>query len=44
MVIKETQNDDLTNVMQEIIETYGDQMSDVAVTLCQELVRGHTVF
>ena len=38
MVIKETQNDDLTNVMQELIETYGDQMGDVAISLCQELV------
>ena len=40
MVIKETQNDDLTSVMQELIETYGDQMADVAVSLCQELVSG----
>ena len=39
MVIKETENDDLTNVMQELIETYADQMGDVAISLCQELVR-----
>ncbi len=39
MVIKETENDDLTNVMQELIETYADQMGDVAVELCKELVR-----
>ena len=39
MVIKETENDDLTNVMQELIETYADQMGEVAVGLCQELVR-----
>ena len=38
MVIKETENDDLTNVMQELIETYADQMGDVAISLCQELV------
>lgn len=40
MVIKETENDDLTNVMQELIETYADQMGEVAVGLCQELVGG----
>ena len=38
VVIKETENDDLTNVMQELIETYADQIGDVAVNLCQELV------
>ena len=37
-MIKETENDDLTNVMQELIETYADQMGEVAVNLCQELV------
>ncbi len=41
MVIKETANDDLTQVMTELIETYGDQMADVAISLCRELVRKH---
>ena len=38
VVIKETENDDLTNVLQELIETYADEIGDVAVSLCQELV------
>ena len=38
MVIRETENDDLTSVMQELIETYSDQIGDVAVSLCANLV------
>eukprot|EP00731_Ephydatia_muelleri_P006488 Em0003g736a len=38
VVIKETENDDLTSVLQELIETYSDQISDVAVSLCANLV------
>lgn len=39
MVIRETENDDLTSVMQELIETYTEQIGDVAVDLCANLVR-----
>ena len=39
MVIHETENDDLTAVMQELIETYADDIADVAVNLCVRLVR-----
>ena len=38
MVIKETENDDLTSVMQELIETYADEIGDVAVAICSNLV------
>jgi hypothetical protein len=38
VVIKETENDDLTSVMQELIETYADQIEDVAVAICSNLV------
>jgi predicted Rdx family selenoprotein len=37
-VIRETENDDLTAVMQELIETYADDIADVAVQLCASLV------
>ena len=38
MVIKETENDDLTVVLQELIETYAEEIEDVAVGLCTNLV------
>ena len=38
MVIRETENDELTSVMEELIETYSDQIEDVAVELCVSLV------
>ena len=38
MVIKETENDDLTGVLEELIDTYPHQIGDVAVGLCQHLV------
>ena len=37
-VIKDTENDDLTEVLQELIETYSDNIIDVAVDLCSTLV------
>ena len=37
-VIKDTDNDDLTEVLQEIIETYDDCIVDIAVELCTSLV------
>jgi hypothetical protein len=37
-IIKDTDNDDLTEVLQEIIETYYDCIIDIAVELCSELV------
>ena len=37
-MIRETENDDLTSVMQELIETYADQIGDVAIGLCASLV------
>ena len=39
VVIRETENDDLTEVMQQLIETYADQMEDVAVSIASNLVR-----
>ena len=38
VVIKETENDDLTGVLEELIDTYPHQIGDVAVGLCQHLV------
>ena len=37
-VIKDTDNDDLTEVLQELIETYYDSIADIAVELCSTLV------
>lgn len=37
VVIKETENDDLTGVLEELIDTYPHQIGDVAVGLCQHL-------
>ncbi len=37
-MIRETENDELTGVMEELIETYSDQIGDVAVSLCASLV------
>ena len=42
VVIRETENDELTSVMEELIETYSDQIEDVAVGLCVSLVSQHT--
>ena len=39
--MRETENDDLTNVLQQLIETYADEIEDVAVSLCHSLVRLH---
>ena len=38
VVIRETENDDLTSVLQELIETYSDNITDVTVDLCTTLV------
>jgi hypothetical protein len=37
-IIRETENDDLTNVMQKIVCTYTEQLVPVAVDICQHLV------
>ena len=42
VVIKETENDDLTGVLEELIDTYPHQIGDVAVGLCQHLVTHST--
>lgn len=36
-VIRETENDDLTNVLQKIVCTYSDQLLPIAVDICQHL-------
>ncbi|MPC45668.1 Importin-7 [Portunus trituberculatus] len=36
-VIKETENDDLTNVMCKIVTTYTDQLTPIAVEMCTQL-------
>ncbi len=42
-MIRETENDELTGVMEELIETYSDEIGDVAVNLCASLVREHKI-
>lgn len=44
-VIRETENDDLTGVMQKLISTYGDQeqVASIAVDIARDLVRQFTV-
>lgn len=37
-IIKDTDNDDLTEVLQELIETYYECIVDIAVDLCSQLV------
>ena len=39
-VIRETENDDLTGVMQKLISTYGDQeqVASIAVDIARDLV------
>ena len=39
-MIRETENDDLTGVMQKLISTYGDQhqVAGIAVDIAQDLV------
>lgn len=36
-IIKETENDDLTNVMEKIVCTYSEQLTPIAVDICQHL-------
>ena len=36
-VIKETENDDLTNVMCKIVTTYTEQLTPIAVDMCTQL-------
>lgn len=36
-VIKETENDDLTNVMQKIVHTFSEELQSIAVNICQHL-------
>lgn len=36
-VIRETENDDLTNVMQKIVYTFAEQLLPIAVEICQHL-------
>lgn len=38
-IIRETENDDLTNVMQKIVCLYTEQLMPIAVEICQHLVR-----
>ena len=37
-IIRETENDELTTVMQKIVSTYTEQLMPVAVEICQHLV------
>ena len=37
-IIRETENDDLTTVMQKIVSTYTEQLVPLAVDICQHLV------
>jgi hypothetical protein len=38
-IIRETENDDLTSVMQKIVCTYTEQLMPIAVEMCQHLVK-----
>lgn len=38
-VLKETENDDITSVVQKIIATYYDQLAPIMYDICQNLVR-----
>lgn len=38
-IIRETENDDLTTVMQKIVCTYTEQLVPIAVEICQHLVQ-----
>ena len=42
-MIRETENDDLTGVMQKLISTYGDQhqVASIAVDIARDLVCTH---
>jgi len=37
-IIRDTENDDLTSVMQKIVCTYHEQLMPIAVDICQHLV------
>lgn len=37
-IVRETENDDLTTVIQKIVCTYSDQLMPIAVKMCQHLV------
>jgi len=37
-IIRQTENDDLTSVMQKIVCTYTEQLMPIAVEICQHLV------
>lgn len=38
-IIRETENDDLTNVMQKVVCTYTAQLLPIAVEICQHLAQ-----
>lgn len=38
-IIRETENDELNNVMQKIVSTYVEELTPTAVEICQHLVR-----
>jgi hypothetical protein len=38
-IIRETENDDLTSVMQKIVCTYTEELMPIAAEICQHLVR-----
>lgn len=37
-IVRETENDDLTTVIQKIVYTYSEQLMPIAVEICQHLV------
>lgn len=37
VVIEETENDDLTNVMQKIVHTFSEELQPIAVSICDQL-------
>lgn len=45
-VIRETENDDLTGVMQKLISTYGDQeqVASIAVDIARDLVSQFRIY
>lgn len=39
-IVRETENDDLTNVIQKMIYEYSQEVATIAVDMTQHLVRG----
>jgi len=41
-IVRETENDDLTNVIQKMICEYSQEVATIAIDMTQHLVRDHS--